>query len=273
MSAIQSPNDSIRVSVADGVARVVFNRPEAMNTVNDDLAVALHSVFAAIAESPDMRAVVLEGTGKHFMAGGDVKTFHDKLAAEPDRSNRRHYFESLLDTVHRGIAAMRAAPQPIIAKVRGAVAGGGIGVMLACDLVVASDDAAFNLAYCHLGVSPDCGTTFQLPRVTGMKRAMELALLGERFDAATAERYGLINWAVPAAELDGTVDALAARLAAGPARAYAHTKALLNRSLGAALADHLEAEAAGFADCSVTDDFAEGVDAFVTKRRPNFKGA
>jgi 2-(1,2-epoxy-1,2-dihydrophenyl)acetyl-CoA isomerase len=272
MSGVASPNASVRVTVADAIARVTVDRPDAMNTINEEVAAALHQIFAAIGGAPEIRAVVLEGAGKHFMAGGDVKAFHGMLSAEPDRSGRRHYFEGLLATVHRAVSAMRAAPQPIVAKVRGAVAGGGIGVMLACDLVVASDDAVFNLAYCHLGTSPDCGTTYQLPRVAGMKRAMELALLGERFDAEKAERWGLVNRVVPTAKLDGAVDALAARLAAGPARAYAHTKAMLNRSLGGGLAEHLDAEARGFAECSTTDDFAEGVDAFVAKRKPEFTG-
>ena len=270
MSAIGLPNDTIDVVVADGIARVTFNRAEAMNAIDDALAAALRDAFTAIGKSSDVRCVVLSGAGKHFMAGGDEETFHDKVAAEPDRSARRQYFEGLLATVHQGIAAMRALPQPIIGKVRGAVAGGGIGVMLACDLIVASDDAFFNLAYCHLGTSPDGGSTYQLPRAVGTKRAMELALLGERFDAATAERIGLINRVVAGAELDDAVDAIAARLATGPARAHAHTKALLNRSLENTLGAQLDAEAGCFADCSTTNDFAEGVDAFVSKRKPQF---
>jgi len=269
---VTSPNDTILTDVTAGVATLTFNRPKALNALNDELVTALNAVTQQIAETTDLRCVVLTGAGDHFMAGGDIKTFHDKLEAEPDRTARRHYFEGLLEAVHVGVAAMRALPQPIIGKVRGAVAGAGVSVMLACDLVVASEDAFFTLAYCHLGVSPDGGSTFQLPRATGMKRAMEIALLGDRFDAATAERWGLINRVVAADALDAEVDALAARLAAGPARAYAHTKALMNQSFANTLRQQLDAEAKGFADCTTTDDFAEGVSAFVAKRKPDFKG-
>lgn len=272
MSDIASPNDTILIEVTGGIASVTFNRPSSLNALNEDLVAALNHVTAAIADDRSIRAVVLSGTGDHFMAGGDIKTFDEKLKSEPDRTARRHYFEGLLDAVHVGIANMRALPQPIIGKVRGAVAGAGVSVMLACDLVVASDDAFFTLAYCHLGVSPDGGSTFQLPRAAGMKRAMEIALLGNRFDAATAERWGLVNRVVAGVELDAEVDALAARIAAGPARAYAHTKTLLNQSLENTLRQQLDAERQGFADCTTTDDFAEGVAAFVAKRKPKFKG-
>lgn len=146
-------------------------------------------------------------------------------------------------------------------------------MMLACDLAIASEDAFFTLAYCHLGVSPDGGSTFSLPRATGMKRAMEIALLGERFDAATAERWGLVNRVVATDALDDEVAALAERLAAGPSRAHAHTKALLNRSLSSTLMEQLDAEMQGFTDCTTTRDFAEGVAAFVGKRKPEFEGS
>jgi len=269
---VTSPNDTILADVTGDVCTLTFNRPDALNALNDDLVAALNAVIQQIGDAPDVRCVVLGGAGDHFMAGGDIKTFHDTLESEPDRTARRHYFEGLLEGVHIGIAAMRGLPQPIIGKVRGAAAGAGVSVMLACDLVIASEDAFFTLAYCHLGVSPDGGSTFQLPRATGMKRAMEIALLGDRFDAATAERWGLINKVVAADALDDEVAALAGRLAAGPARAYAHTKALMNQSFENALRQQLDAEARGFADCTTTDDFAEGVSAFVAKRKPDFRG-
>ena len=206
------------------------------------------------------------------MAGGDVKTFHAKLTNEPDPVVRGQHFEKLIGTFHFGLTNMRTMPQPIIGKIRGAVAGAGVSLALACDLTVASEDAFFTLAYCHIGTSPDGGSTYSLPRATGMKRAMEIALLGDRFDAKTAENYGLINRVVPADSLDTEVDNLAKRIAAGPSRAYAHTKNLFNQSLHSTLEQQLKAEQRAFTDCSTTDDFAEGIAAFVEKRNPRFQG-
>jgi len=167
---------------------------------------------------------------------------------------------------------MRTMPKPIVAAIRGACAGFGVSLAVACDLAVAADDAFFTLAYCHLGVSPDGGSTFALPRAVGMKRAFEIALLGDRFDAATAKAAGLINQVVPAAEFDAAVAKLAGRLAKGPTHVYGKTKALLNASLGASLAEQLNAEAKSFAECAGRRDFAEGVAAFVAKRPPSFTG-
>ena len=142
--------------------------------------------------------------------------------------------------------------------------------MLACDMVLAAEDAFFTLAYCHLGTAPDGGSTYALPRTVGLKRAFEIALLGDRFDARTALDAGLINRVVAQTDLQAETDKLAERLASGPATAYAQTKALLNASLHRSLEDQLQAEKQAFADCAVTEDFAEGVAAFSEKRPPRF---
>jgi 2-(1,2-epoxy-1,2-dihydrophenyl)acetyl-CoA isomerase len=143
---------------------------------------------------------------------------------------------------------------------------------MSCDLAVASDDSYYTLAYCHIGTSPDGGSTFGLPRLVGAKKAMEIALLGERFDAATAEKLGLVNRVVPAAELAAATTKLAQRLAAGPSLAYAGTKRLLQQSLTSALETQLQHEAESFALCASSADFQEGVTAFIEKRKPVFSG-
>src|SRR5918999_5167880 len=165
-----------------------------------------------------------------------------------------------------------ASPKAVVAAVRGAVAGFGLSLMMAADLVLAADSAYFPLAYTLIGVSPDGGSTFSLPRIVGQKKAMEIALLGERFDAATAERLGLVNHVVAASSLDAETAKLAARLAAGPTAVYARTKALLNGSLDATLDTQLQREAESFAQCASEADFQEGLAAFIEKRKPAFKG-
>jgi 2-(1,2-epoxy-1,2-dihydrophenyl)acetyl-CoA isomerase len=162
-------------------------------------------------------------------------------------------------------------PKPVIAAVSGAAAGFGMSLMMACDLVIAADNAYFSLAYALIGASPDGGSTFALPRTVGAKKAMEIALLGERFDAATAERLGLVNRVVPLAALDQETSKLAARLAAGPSAVYGRTKALLNGSLNASLETQLQREAEAFAQSAAEPDFAEGIRAFIEKRKPQWQ--
>jgi 2-(1,2-epoxy-1,2-dihydrophenyl)acetyl-CoA isomerase len=167
---------------------------------------------------------------------------------------------------------MRRAPQPIVASVRGAVAGFGVSLMLACDLAIAAEDAFFTLAYCRIGLSPDGSSTWSLPRIVGTRKAMELALLGERFPAGEALRLGLVNRVVPVAALGEETAKLASRLASGPGRAYAHTKRLIDASLGNSLETQLQMEGVALADCMASDDLNEGAAAFVEKRAPRFKG-
>jgi len=269
---ITSPSPFVRVDVDGAICRIILNRPESLNALDLEVMDALAQVTRAISNDDTIRCVILTGAGDHFMAGGDIKHFGRRLEAVPDRTAFRHEIESMIDGFHETVINMRTMPKPIIAGVRGAAAGAGVSVMLACDLVLAADTSFYTLAYCHLGTSPDGGSTFSLPRATGIKRAMEIALLGDRFDAAQAERWGLVNRVVADADLDAEVEKLAARLAAGPTHAYARTKALLNASMGNTLEQQLDAETVSFADCAVSDDFTEGVTAFNAKRRPEFKG-
>lgn len=260
----------ILVQREGGIATLTLNRPASRNLLDMEMALALRASFDAVAIDPSVRAVVLQAAGKHFMVGGDVNWFHGLLGAEP--TERRRHLNRMIDEVHGTIVRIRSMDKPVLAAVRGAAAGFGFSLMAACDLVVADRTAFFTLAYSGLGASPDGGSTYSLPRLLGPKRAMEMALLNERLDAARAQELGLINRVVEAAELDALVAELAGRLAAGPTLAFARTKRLLNESLEHSLADQLQAEERGFLESSLTDDFAEGVRAFVEKRMPEFRG-
>jgi 2-(1,2-epoxy-1,2-dihydrophenyl)acetyl-CoA isomerase len=222
--------------------------------------------LAEIGADATIRAVIVSGAGKAFMAGGDVANFHANLPDMP------RLFRGMAGAFHEMIQAMRSLPKPILAKVHGPCAGGGLSVMLACDLAVAAEGAKFTLAYANIGTSPDGGSTHHLPRVVGLRRALELAMVVDPFDAKRAAELGLVNWVVPDAELDARADTIAQRLAQGPTLAYARTKALMNATFEQPFHAQLAAEIDGFASCAESKDFAEGVTAFVEKRKPRFEG-
>ncbi len=270
--AIVSPNDTVRVDVENAVATVTINRPDSLNAINDDVVTALIEITGALKVSKDIRCVVLTGAGDHFMAGGDVKRFKRKFEDVADDNEARAWFNSILERIHVVVSNINDLRMPVIASVKGAVAGAGFSLMLGCDLVVAAEGGIFTLAYCHLGTSPDGGSTWHLPRTLGMKRAMEIALLGDRFGPEQALAWGLINKVVPASDLDAEVATLAARLAKGPTMAYGETKRLLLDSTDRDLSNQLHAETRSFVTCAMSDDFRKGVTAFVEKQKPDFKG-
>jgi 2-(1,2-epoxy-1,2-dihydrophenyl)acetyl-CoA isomerase len=259
---------AVLTATADGVSTITLNRPKALNALDRNLTLGLRDAVFAAEHDEAVRCLVIRG-GEHFMAGGDLKWFDDLVRSRPPAENRIQ-FEGFVHEVHALIISLRRMPKPVIAAVSGAAAGFGMSLMMACDLVIAADNAYFSLAYTLIGTSPDGGSTFALPRIVGAKKAMEIALLGERFDAATAERLGLVNRVVPLASLDQETTKLAARLAAGPTAVYGRTKALLNASLNTSLESQLQREAEAFAQSAAEPDFAEGIRAFVEKRRPQW---
>ena len=263
-------NDSVLFDVRDAIGTVTLNRPASLNALNDDMVQGLVAVMAAAAADPAVRCVVLRGAGDHFMAGGDLKFFQGRLG-EPAAA-RHAFFHDMIGRLHPAMVSMRSMPKPILVRLQGAVAGFGLSLSLAADLAVVAEDTYFTLAYSLIGTSPDGGSTFHLPRVVGLRKAMEIALLGDRFDAATAERLGLVNWIVPAEALDRETDKIARRLADGASLALGHTKRLLSQSFDNDLAAQLDAEREAFAACGASADFAEGITAFLEKRRAAFRG-
>lgn len=255
----------------NSVAYLTMNRPAARNALSLDMRKQLLEVFQRLQSDDSVRCVVLRGAGEHFMAGGDIKSFLEFTQLAPEE--RRLIF---VNRIHGGLNglmnAMRRLNKPIIASVRGAAAGAGVSLALSCDLVIAAEDAFFALAYSHIASSPDGGATYYLPRLVGTKKAMEIALLGDRFSAAEAKDLGMINRVFPAAGLEEGTRMLAERLAQGPSLAYASIKKLILQSSENSLEQQLQSEAETFGCTAMAEDWVEGVRAFTEKRKPQFVG-
>jgi 2-(1,2-epoxy-1,2-dihydrophenyl)acetyl-CoA isomerase len=261
---------SVVVERHEGVFQITLNRPEILNAVNREVIAELAAAVAEAAEDRTTRVVLLRGAGTHFCAGGDITMFAELIRLAP--AERQQALYRIVDALHPLLVRMRHMPKPVLAAVHGAAAGFGLSLVLAADLALAAEDAVFTSGYIHLGTSPDGGMTAMLARIVGLKRAAELMLLGDRFDAGRALELGLVNRVVPADALASEAAGLAARLAAGPTYAYGRTKALLQATLGDAFDAQLRRETESFAACAATADFAEGVRAFLEKRRPVFAG-
>jgi len=260
---IHDPGAPLRYWVEEGVAHIRFNRPAVLNAIDVPMANGFLQACQAVSQDKEVRVVVLSGEGRAFIAGGDLAA----MKADPVDTA-----QALIGPMHGGIALLAAMDAPVLASLHGAVAGGGLGVALAADLAIAAEGTRFNLAYVNIGASSDCSTSWALPRLVGMRKAMEIALLGETFDAAEALRIGLVNRVVPAAALQEETGKLARRLADGPPLALGRLKRLIRDSLGRGLQEQLDAEASGFAACAATADFAEGVAAFFDKRPARYQG-
>ena len=257
---------SVLLAVEAGIATLSFNRPGVMNAMDAEMMTEFRAAAELVERDPAVRAVVLKGEGKAFIAGGDVALFARRLAELPDiivRWGREMHF---------AIQALRRMDKPVLASVHGAAAGAGFSILCAADLAIAADSARFSLAYANIGASPDGGSTFFLPRLVGYKKAMELILLPDLFDAKTAQQHGLVNWVVPEAQLAEETLRIAQRLAHGPTRAYGEAKRLVNGSIARSMETQMEEELFAFARCARTHDLAEGVPSFVEKRKPVFSG-
>lgn len=247
-----------------GIATLEFNRPEALNALDVPLSRAFADALRELAADPGLRVLVLKGAGKAFVAGGDLAT----LQADPTQGAN-----DLLGPLMEAAKLMDQLHAPIVAQVHGAVAGAGMSLMLLCDFVYAAQGARMNLAYINIGASCDIGASWALPRLVGLRHALEIAMLGDNLDAYDALRLGLVNRVYPAAELNAATTALAERLANGPTRAYAQMRRLMRHGLDHDLPAQLQAEADAFLQCARTQDLPEGINAFFEKRPPKFIGA
>ena len=264
-------DDAVLYEVRDAVATITLNRPKALNALNMDLAEGLVAAVDKAATDPNARCVVLTSSSENFAAGGDLIMFRQWLDEGVEIAQEK--LLDVFDAVHGTVKKIKTMDKPFIVSVDGAVAGFGLSLMLACDLAIASDRAMFTLAYIKIGASPDGGSTHSLTRLVGVRKAMEIAMLGDNFDAAEALSTGIVNRVVPAADLKAETAKLAARLASGPTHALGHTKRLINAAHDTAIADQLKAEEAAFAASAGTRDFSEGITAFIEKRKPEFIGS
>jgi 2-(1,2-epoxy-1,2-dihydrophenyl)acetyl-CoA isomerase len=262
--------ETVDLRVHDSIAEITLNRPERLNAWNHQLGDDLRRAILEDAADPSVRAVLITGAGRGFSSGADLKDMLEQAAAggpAPDVG------ELLRERYHPIITGIRELPKPVVAAVNGPAVGIGCSLALACDLILASDSAVFGLAFVNIGLIPDGGSTFLVPAAVGKARAHELAMLGEPLPAERALEWGLINRVHSGGKLMTEARALVARLAAGPTLSYANSKRALNNSIFKLMEEQLELEAEIQAEMSRTGDFAEGVQAFVEKRDPRFRGA
>jgi enoyl-CoA hydratase/carnithine racemase len=245
-----------------GVVAVTMNRVEKKNAIDYQMFGELLQVFGEISESPSDRVLVLSGAGGNFCAGADLG---DGSAPERHQLAHMRFYGSVARALHQ-------LPQPAIAKIRGIAVGAGLNLALGCDLIAASSTARLSEIFARRGLSLDVGGSWLLPRLVGLHRAKELALLADIISAEEAERIGLVNRVTPDAELDALVDDWAGRLAAGPPLALAMSKRLLNQAFAGGLAEALEAEGMAQAVNTSTEDTQEAFRAFFQKREPRFHG-
>ena len=256
--------ETIILERKDGIATLTLNRPEKLNALNRKMVEELESAVVEIVKDRNVRALVITGAGRGFCSGADVGDMAQ--AAAPIE------FRYATQTAHKIILALTNLEKPVIAKVNGVAVGAGCSIALSADIIIASENARFSLIFSRIGLIPDGGSLFHLPRLVGPAKAKELIFTAKMVDAKEAERIGLINKAVPADELDNEVNTLAKQLAEGPTVAFGIAKKIINKGLSMDLSSVLECEAFGQTIAGTTDDAREGFIAFLEKRKAEFKG-
>jgi 2-(1,2-epoxy-1,2-dihydrophenyl)acetyl-CoA isomerase len=258
--------ETILLEKAGGVATIALNRPEKLNAFDPTMHEDLHRALDDAAEDEAVRCIVVRGEGRGFSAGADLAQIVEEAHGDPDLG------EYLRNTYSLLVKRMVGIEKPIVAALHGPVYGAGVGLALACDLRVAAESAKFSVAFIKIGLMPDAGVTFLLPRVVGLGRALEMSMLGDAVDAEEAHRIGLVNRVVADDALSEETQALAGRLATMPTQALGRMKASLYASFETDLESALEREAEGQTFCGYTQDHKEGVTAFFEKREARFTG-
>ena len=256
---------TIKLDIQDRVAKVTLNRPDKLNSFSDEMHEELRSIMP-ILEGDDVRAILITGEGRAFGAGADLSS--DSVSGDGPFDAG----ETLEKNYNPLVVFVRTIDKPVIAAVNGIAAGASMSLALACDIVLAAKSASFLQAFCHIGLVPDAGSTFFLPRLVGSGKAMGLAMLGDKLSAEDAENMGMIWKTYEDEELMPAAESLATRMAAGPTKGYALIKQAMNASLGNDLEAQLKIERDFQQEAGHSEDFVEGVSAFLGKRKANFKG-
>jgi 2-(1,2-epoxy-1,2-dihydrophenyl)acetyl-CoA isomerase len=256
--------ETLQLRIKENIASILLNRPDRLNSFDMKLGQELHGVLQDLAKNQEVRVVIIKGTGKGFCGGGDVKEMH----AAADKSR---FLRELTRAIHRCVIEIRTMEKPVIAAVNGAAFGAGLSLALACDIIVAVKDAKMSTAFIGIGLAPGCGTQF-FTQLVGYQRACEYILTSKTFTAEEAYALGIVNRVVDPTDLDATVDELVAQFRVLPPIAVGKAKMLINKSMENDMVSHLELESKTAAWSAGTQDFNEGVTAFVEKRKPRFTG-
>lgn len=257
--------ESILTKIENNIATLTLNRPEVFNSFNREMALLLQSELDACEKNPEVRAIIITGSGKAFCAGQDLK--------EVTSPELNPGFKKILEEHYNPIISrIRNIEKPIIGAINGVAAGAGANIALACDVVIASENASFIQAFSKIGLVPDSAGTFFLPRLIGFQKASALMMLGDKVSAQEAEKLGMVYKVVSSENFSEEVNTIANTLANMPTKALGLTKRLLNNSMQNSLEEQLNLESKLQIESAQSDDYAEGVDAFVNKRNPNFKG-
>ena len=258
-------NNSIELKIENNIAYITLNRPEVFNSFNREMALSLQSILDDCQVNSDVRIIVLTGSGKAFCAGQDLK--------EVTSPELNPGFKKILDEHYNPIISrIRNIEKPILAAVNGVAAGAGANIALACDIVVAHEKVSFIQAFSLIGLIPDSAGTFFLPRLIGFQKASALMMLGDKIGAEEAERMGMIYKCVSLEDFNSEVEKLALKLSKMPTKALGLIKQTLNLSLTNNLEEQLALESKNQIAAAQTEDYSEGVEAFIQKRKPNFKG-